>query len=72
EFNINPVVSYEGIYNENQVFGMIFLADIMKLGPLPDFEIGEIGFFDGIPDKLTYAKIQPAFFKYILKNRAII
>jgi len=64
DFNISPVVSYEGIYNGNQVYGMIFLADILKLGPLPDFEIGEVGLFDGIPDNLTYPQIQPVFFGY--------
>ena len=66
-FTIQPVISYEGIYNENQVFGMIFHAEIFELGPLPDFEIGETGLFDGIPYPLTYPEIQPVFFNYLLK-----
>ena len=68
DFTIDPVVSYEGIYNGNQVFGMIFLAELLELGPLPDFEIGEIGFFKGMPDSLTYPEIQPAFFNYFFLN----
>jgi len=65
DFKIDPVVCYEGIFNGKPVFGMIFVAEILALGPLPDFEIGEIGFFEGIPDQLTYPQIQPAFFNYI-------
>ncbi len=65
DYNLDPIVSYEGIYNGKQVFGMIFLAQIFKMGLLPDFEIGEIGLFQGIPEQLTYPEIQPAFFNYI-------
>lgn len=72
DFSIDPIVSYEGIYLGKPIFGMIFLAKILKIGPLPDFEIGEIRFFNGIPDELTYPQIQPAFFNYIINNLAII
>lgn len=68
DYRMGPVVSYEGIFNGNQVFGMIFLAEILELGPLPDFEIAEIGLFDGMPDKLTYAKVQPVFFQYLIES----
>lgn len=70
DFKIAPIVSYEGIYLGNQVFGMIFLAEVEELGPLPDFEIGEIGLFGGMPADLTYPLIQPAFFEYV--NRSVI
>ncbi|TSA34361.1 MAG: NUDIX domain-containing protein [Porphyromonadaceae bacterium] len=72
EFSLDPIVSYEGILNEKKVFGMIFIAKILELGPLPSFEIGEIELFTGIPDRLTYPQIQSAFFDYIIKNLAII
>ncbi|MFA5814916.1 MAG: NUDIX domain-containing protein [Bacteroidales bacterium] len=65
DFSLDPIVSYEGILNGKPVYGMIFFAKILELGPLPDFEIGEIGFFKGIPEQLTYPQIQPAFFNYI-------
>lgn len=68
EFSIDPIVSYQGTLDGNQVFGKIFLAEIVKLGPLPDFEIGETGFFPGIPEPLTYPQIQPVFFNYILNH----
>lgn len=69
EFNIDPVVSYEGIYKGNQVFGMIYLADIFKLGPMPDFEIREIAYFKELPEYLTYPDIQPEFYSYVIKAR---
>jgi len=72
DFSIDPIVSYEGILNGKRVFGMIFIAEIIELGPLPGFEIGEIGLFEGIPEQLTYPQIQPAFFNYIINNLAII
>jgi 8-oxo-dGTP diphosphatase len=68
DFKICRIVSYEGTYLGNQVFGMIFLAEIEELGPLPDFEIGEIGLFKGIPDEMTYPLIQPAFFEYVTRS----
>jgi 8-oxo-dGTP diphosphatase len=65
EYLLCRIVAYEGIYLGDPVFGMLFLAELSELGPLPDFDIGEIGFYDGMPDKLTYPDIQPLFFSYI-------
>lgn len=65
DFILDPVIAYEGIYKGKQVFGMIFLARVLEMGPLPGFEIGEVAYFDGIPDHLTYPAIQPSFFNYI-------
>lgn len=66
EFSIKPVISYQGVYRGQKVFGMIFLANIEVLGPLPDYEIIETGFFNQIPDALTYPQIQPVFFNYVI------
>lgn len=71
DFSIDPIVSYEGILNGKRVFGMIFIVEIIELGPLPGFEIGEIGLFEGIPEQLTYPQIQSTFFDYIINNLAI-
>lgn len=34
--------------------GQLFFTQIDQLGKLPDFEIAECRFFDGVPAKLTY------------------
>ena len=65
DYLINPVVSYEGKYLGNQVFGCIFLAEIDELGDLPEFEIRERGFFPDIPESLTYPNLQPVFFSHV-------
>ncbi|WP_438447309.1 NUDIX hydrolase [Gorillibacterium sp. sgz5001074] len=40
-------------------FGGLFYAEVDELGDLPDSEIGEVAFFDGEPEALTYPQIQP-------------
>lgn len=67
-YRLEPVVSYEGVLKGKRVYGMLFFAEISELGPLPEFEIGEIAYFAGIPELLTYPEIQPVFFNYILKE----
>jgi 8-oxo-dGTP diphosphatase len=66
EYKIQSITAYEGIMNGSPVFGHIFLAVVAKLGPLPNFEIKEIAFFDDLPEQLTYPAIQTLFFSYVL------
>lgn len=66
EFQIEPVVSYQGKFQGKTVFGKIFLARIIQLGTLPPHEICEIRLFERMPAQLTYPDIQPAFFRYVL------
>ena len=47
-------------------YGMLFWANIMKLGELnPAFEISEIMFTDILPQELTYPQIQPELYKRV-------
>lgn len=58
EADIRPVCYY--FYSK---LGMLYQADIQKLGPLPETsEIAEIRLFDTLPDDLTYPHIQPYLF----------
>lgn len=63
---IVPVSAY-GVERENGItWGMLYLARIEELGELPpDSEIGEVGFFDRMPDELTYPAIQPHLYREI-------
>lgn len=65
QYNLMQIVAYEGFFKGKPVRGMLFLAEIFKLGPLPDFEIREISFHQTIPERLTYPEIQPQFMTYI-------
>ena len=45
-------------------YGMLFSAEVHVLEAIsPESEIGEIGFFDTLPQSLTYPEIQPYLFK---------
>lgn len=45
--------------------GMVFVADIKRLGPLPESEKKEVREFDGLPENLTYPVISPVLFEKI-------
>ena len=63
---IFPVSAY-GVERENGItWGMLYLARIEEMGELPpDSEIREVGFFDRMPDELTYPAIQPHLYREI-------
>ena len=44
--------------NEQESYGLLAYAQIETLGPLPPLEIEKIGFFDTLPQHLTYPHIQ--------------
>lgn len=48
--------------------GMVFAAEIKKLGILPDFEIAEVKLFDELPDNLTYPELTRILFDYLKNN----
>ena len=44
-------------------YGMLFFAEVREPDPIPEgSEIAEIGFFEKLPDNLTYPHIQPRLF----------
>ena len=53
--------------------GMVFLADIHTLGPIPDSEMAEVRTYDTLPsdDMLTYPGITPVLYRYAknMENR---
>lgn len=53
----------------NELFGMLYFADIRSFDPLPASEIGEIALFDRMPREWTYPLIQPILVK---KAEAVI
>lgn len=43
--------------------GMVFIADIEELGPMPESEMQEVNFFHQPPENLTYPGITPVLLK---------
>ena len=67
EFELFPVAVYSVEANGANSGGYLFFAEIRKLGNLPDYEMTERITLDGLPEKLTYPKIQPLLFERVLK-----
>jgi 8-oxo-dGTP diphosphatase len=74
EFRLQCVATYAVIKNGNKGYGRLYLADILKLGPIPDTsEIAEVKMMGSLPGNLTYPDIQPILFErikeYIFNNK---
>ena len=54
-----PVCDYYGYDAQGHANGVVFLADIRRLGELPQSEMKEACLFDGLPDDLTYPDVTP-------------
>ncbi len=50
-------------------FGLLFYADILELGNLPESEIEKIDFFQQIPDELSFPLFHP---KHINKVKEVL
>ena len=61
EYDITPLCDYDANYSS----GMVFAADIYKLGDIPDSEMEEVKAFDVLPENLTYPAITPILFAKI-------
>lgn len=70
EFELTPISIYSvkgktrANLTGNETYGMLFKADILKLGNLPKSEIEKIIITSTLPTKWTYPEIQP----YLLKK----
>lgn len=65
QFSLRPVSAYAVKDGTEETFGMLYVAEIKLLDPLPDFEMAERTFSAAQPERLTYPEIQP-----LLINRA--
>ena len=60
-FTLQPVCGYWAADDawDKGATGMVFLAEIRSLGPLPEKEMAETRLFDALPENLTYPDITP-------------
>ncbi len=68
KFEIKPFCDYSALKGDKFGVSRLYFANIEEIGPLPESEIGEVAFFDEIPEKLTHAEIQPILFKAVLDS----
>ncbi len=68
-FKIECVATYSVLKDGETGFGRLYLADIFKLGPIPDkSEIAESKMMDSLPENLTHPDIQPRLYQRILEH----
>ena len=63
EFDIRPVFDYWAGDETGSASGVVFLADIRKLGSMPDSEMAEVRAFEKLPENVTYPGITPKIFR---------
>lgn len=68
KFKIKPFCDYSVLKGDKFGVSRLYFATIDEIGPLPESEIGEVAFFDAIPEKLTHSEIQPILFKAVLDS----
>lgn len=69
EFSICPIFDYWAEDNVGSSNGMVFVAEIEKLGLLPDSEMAETALFDTLPENVTYPFITPVLFEELRKQK---
>jgi 8-oxo-dGTP diphosphatase len=57
-----PVCDYNGYDALGHATGVVFLADVTSLSPLPESEMAEVKLFDTLPENLTYPLVSPRLF----------
>jgi 8-oxo-dGTP diphosphatase len=69
DFKLECVATYSVLKNREIGFGRLYLADISKVGPIPDIsEIAEVKMLDSLPENLTHPDIQPHLYQRILEH----
>lgn len=67
EFDIEPLCDYWAGNSETKqgANGMVFVANIYKLGDIPESEMAEVKEFNILPENLTYGEITTVLFAKI-------
>lgn len=70
EYDITPLCDYrvENPTTNQGNNGVVFVADIKKLGNIPESEIAMVKEFDVLPSNLTYPDITPVLFKHMVNK----
>lgn len=66
DFEIRPMFDYCVHVPDEFAYGQVFLADVTKLGPLPEeFEMAEVELYDTYPDAMRFPAILPVLYRKI-------
>jgi 8-oxo-dGTP diphosphatase len=65
EYTLRPCCDYQAGDEHTSGSGVVFVAEITRLGPMPAWEMERVQAFDGLPADLTYPEITPHLFEYV-------
>lgn len=65
DFDLRQISVYSVCDDENETYGMLYYADIYKLGTLPALEIEKVVLLNELPCEWTYPLIQPKLIEQI-------
>lgn len=70
QYELHRIAVYSVQNGKEETFGMLYFADVHKLGRLPSMEIEKIFFFDELPSvhTFTYPFIQPLLIRKIVEQ----
>ncbi|MBR3018644.1 MAG: NUDIX domain-containing protein [Clostridia bacterium] len=68
DYDIFPLCDYWAADEISSANGQVFVANVRRFGKMPDSEMKEIGFFDSLPENLTYPDITPILFSRLTKE----
>ncbi len=68
EFTLRRLCPYSVNNDGDETWGMLYLADITRMGPLPDSEIERAELFDTPPKRWTYPHIQPLLLERVKED----
>jgi len=67
KFSLIPLCIYSVEKVDKKDFGQLYYSEVENFNKIPESEMETIGFFDKLPDKLTYPLIQSLIFKKVLE-----
>lgn len=67
DFDLTPICDYWSGSRTGSDVGVVFLAQIRALGPMPESEMAETRLFEVMPDSLTYPWITPVLLPEVEK-----
>lgn len=70
ECDMELICGYTVIREGMASHGLLYFAEVLRRGPLPESEIGEVIALDRLPDQLTYPEIQPQLWRKALEYLA--
>lgn len=67
EYVLTPICVYGVQRHDSTTYGMLYFAQVARLGALPEMEIAEIKLFVQPPQEQTYPNIQPMLWEQTVR-----